>query len=303
MSNYSSFTSTAAAASYLAAMFDGEGTVGQGRWGGQKAQKAEIVNTNRQVIDACLECCSMLDLGYSFYEYEYGGRLRYIINWARREYFVKLLSQVPILATRKLAVLRSILESYKPRYRADVLDNWRSEALALFDPAGYLGGLIDGEGTMSLSGTSTRVVRIANTDLDIIHAAEQVYAALGIPTSTRSRQPPDNPNWAQAYDVYIYGLPQFRLIRDTIPFFAQFKHDRLDEMIASYRDYPIPTKEELVRWYIEEEMSIAEIVAITHAKSNDTVHKWLKHYDIPRRSLAEAAIIFWKRRKQGGGGD
>ncbi len=54
------------------------------------------------------------------------------------------------------------------------------------------------------------------------------------------------------------------------------------------------SKEELIGYYYEDLMSIADI-ASTLNRGETTIRRWMSKYEIPRRNYSEATILYYKK--------
>lgn len=163
------------------------------------------------------------------------------------------------------------------------------------EAAAYLAAMIDGEGTVSVHSarSSNRTVRIANTDWELILAVEECCALLDIGCVIRKRLPPAKKNWKIGWDVTISGRANLKKVKAAVPLRSPQKIRRLDQLLASYSRPQMPTKEQLVRMYVDEKKSYAEIMKAFGVGSTNTVSYWLKKHGIPPRTRSEAGLISW----------
>ena len=57
------------------------------------------------------------------------------------------------------------------------------------------------------------------------------------------------------------------------------------------------TKNELIRYYYEDMMSIADI-ASTLGRGETTIRRWMEKYELPRRNYSEATILYYKKMRE-----
>jgi IS30 family transposase len=58
-------------------------------------------------------------------------------------------------------------------------------------------------------------------------------------------------------------------------------------------EFPI-SKDELISYYYENEMSIADIASVL-GRGETTIRRWMDKYEIPRRSYSDATITYYKK--------
>lgn len=100
--------------------------------------------------------------------------------------------------------------------------------------AAYLAGLIDGEGTITLSRRNKDkhraiVVTIANTELELLDYPKRVIGA-GKIISKRTYKPAHTPSFA----YNISGRQALDLLRQIIPFLHSYKKNRAELVLADY---------------------------------------------------------------------
>lgn len=160
--------------------------------------------------------------------------------------------------------------------------------------ASYLAAMIDGEGTVSLpSGkSSTRCIRIANTEPDIIAAVVRCCRILEIKCATYETAPA-RPGWRKRWDVTISGKESLQQVLAMVPIQSRRKLYRLKELIKRYRISNRPPDADLLHMYIERRMSYVDILKVTGAKSTGTVSYWLRQARIAARDYSAAASNHW----------
>ena len=57
------------------------------------------------------------------------------------------------------------------------------------------------------------------------------------------------------------------------------------------------SREELIIYYYEDMMSIADI-ASTLGRGETTIRRWMRKYEIPRRNYSEATILYYKKMRE-----
>jgi LAGLIDADG-like domain len=102
------------------------------------------------------------------------------------------------------------------------------------DVAGYLAGLIDGEGTITLTrvhrNESRRlVVSISNNDLELL---QYVMAAVGVGHITGKRI--YSPRHAPSFTYQVSSRQALELLRQTAPFLRSYKARRARLALAEY---------------------------------------------------------------------
>lgn len=177
---------------------------------------------------------------------------------------------------------------------------FQSEAHA----AGYLAAIIDGEGTVTLPQTSIGkrtcfAIRIANTDWDIIVATTEALELLHIAYRVHQRTFKGRPvHWRTGWDVVIGTRSGLKRLAQTVELRSTKRIERLRTLLASYKHTEKPSQEELRNLYLVEKRSCTDLMRHFGAKSSGTIHKWLKAYGIERRSLSEAVLLDWQKRKK-----
>ncbi len=104
------------------------------------------------------------------------------------------------------------------------------------DVAAYLAGLIDGEGTVTLTRLHADenrrlVVSIANTDLQLL---EFVLEQVGAGKITRKRTISDR--HTPSYCYAVSSLQALALLRQIAPFLRTYKRQRAELALADYRE-------------------------------------------------------------------
>lgn len=101
------------AASYLAGMIDGEGSVTLGPT--RKCRRVTIHNTDADLIEACEQCCE--ELGITFRTHQNRPVQRgWTIAIMGRDNLELLYTSVPIQHRRKRDLLREAVDTYQPRF-------------------------------------------------------------------------------------------------------------------------------------------------------------------------------------------
>lgn len=75
-----------------------------------------IYNTERELIDACAECCDVLGVRYSLTErapQRPGCKKQWWLSIHHQQDFLTLAASVPIRSQRRASLLRDIVTSYK----------------------------------------------------------------------------------------------------------------------------------------------------------------------------------------------
>jgi hypothetical protein len=129
------------AAFYLAAMIDGEGWVGEPR--GAQNRAIRIANTDRDLIDAMVECCAALGIDCRVYAYR-PARADWSPGWTVQVWGQKnlqrVLDTVPIRCTRKRDRLARTVVSYRTELdAAEVSRLYYDEGLTHQEVAARLG--------------------------------------------------------------------------------------------------------------------------------------------------------------------
>lgn len=150
--------------------------------------------------------------------------------------------------------------------------------------AHYLAGLIDGEGSVTMRPFKTRGgtqgyardVRITNTDLDIIEAAEEALDRLGIPyhryLRTDRAEQPNVYGSKPLMDVVVSHRDGLREVLARVPLRCSRKRAKLEEAVGSYTNYGrLPDRDELVRVYMKRgDRGAAEHFGV----SSGTIYNW-----------------------------
>jgi hypothetical protein len=68
------------------------------------------------------------------------------------------------------------------------------------------------------------------------------------------------------------------------------------EFVPPEIENPI-SKEELIGYYYDDLMSIADI-ASTLNRGETTIRRWMAKYELPRRSYSEATILYYKKMRE-----
>ena len=107
------FQSAIEAASYLAAMVDGEGSIG-----GRGKREIRIRNTEPELIDACIEAADLLGLEYRVYRNRFAGNQwkNYDeLSFTVQENLQNFQRLVPFKSKRKQELLQQALDAYTRR--------------------------------------------------------------------------------------------------------------------------------------------------------------------------------------------
>lgn len=138
--------------------------------------------------------------------------------------------------------------------------------------AGYLSGLIDGEGWVSIPKNRyhNRFVDIANTDLEIIRAVEEALSMLGIGYSI-CRQVHKNPKWKPCYHVQVRNQYDLVRLHELCNLASVEKQSNLTTNVNSYQRWQDRTqfdKRQAKRlytsgWSMEE---IAQYLHVSHSR-------------------------------------
>jgi hypothetical protein len=161
--------------------------------------------------------------------------------------------------------------------------------------AGYLGGLIDGEGHIRVK--INRSVSVSNTDMDIIEAAVECCVVLAL--RHRISKMATRPDRKQCWEVFIVGKESLERVRDIVPIRSRRKAAALSDAIALYRtpkEIAYPPRRWLEEKYWGEGMSLAEVAELWGSKSPSHALMWMRHHGVPTRTLSESAIN--RRRKE-----
>jgi hypothetical protein len=154
--------------------------------------------------------------------------------------------------------------------------------------AAYLAAMIDGEGSVS----HRRHVAVYNTEPELIAACAECCNALGITYQIRTHAPARGAA-KPVLELRVYGRDNFERIA-TLPLRHPDKISRLRAMLGTYKPRP-PSADQLRRWYLDEELSVA-MIARRIGRSDNFVHHRLRDHDIPVRSLSEAKACERRRR-------
>lgn len=159
--------------------------------------------------------------------------------------------------------------------------------------AGYLAGLIDGEGSVVFGRWGPagprkpggkkqyRVVVCVNTDPTIIKAAERACDIMGYEYITRQKPMPNEPNRKDIWVITIYRAESIRRLLDEVPIQARKKKANLKAMVASFRVSKRPPREVLEQLYVDEERPVSEILEEL-GLSKPMFYRYLWHYGISR---------------------
>lgn len=152
--------------------------------------------------------------------------------------------------------------------------------------ANYIAAMIDGEGYINdvkYRISNTRIVSISNTNTDILKHITKCLDILGITYKIYTSNGL-TVNKLQIYRVSIHGKENFLKVKELIPIQCGYKKERLDNILASYKDNyncePL-SKEVLYNLYIKRRMSTRAIgihLKVSHAK----VQRWLNKHNIKR---------------------
>lgn len=99
----------------------------------------------------------------------------------------------------------------------------------------YLAAMIDGEGSVShFLLRRSRMVRISNSDLELLEYCEEQCWLLGIACRVKPRYKRTNPR-KPMYDLYITKRPDLQKVYDLIPFRSAPKRAKLALILSGYR--------------------------------------------------------------------
>lgn len=147
---------------------------------------------------------------------------------------------------------------------------------------GYVAGLIDGEGSVSV-GVKHRAVRMGNTDLGIIEAYEEALAVLGI-QSKRTFKPSPRPEWKPLYIVTIWGRRNLELVLEMVPLRDVGKKAKLKANVESfvlpnyYRHHEV--KKEQLEVLIDRGLTQREIASELGLGSHGNAQYYLTKYGL-----------------------
>lgn len=297
------FPSFSAAASYFAAMIDGEGNVSSKWYPSIKStnRAISIFSTEEDILQACVDAAAVLGIQYRLVSRTHVKQP----NWAdahgllieSKAQFRRVIETVPLLHEQKALKLRELLASYiVGPIRLEESNTLRYGAIDNLDTPWYLAGIIDAEGHISVT---SKTIYITNTNYDLLALCGSMLEARGIEYRIHARSPRKNSKHAQTYDIQIYGLNNFKLALSSIPIQSQRKVDTLVALIEGYkyRTRWRPAKEELEDMYYRQEMTTTDIANYfgTHA---GTVGHWFEEYGIKARSHSESARLDNQRRKK-----
>ncbi len=106
--------------------------------------------------------------------------------------------------------------------------------------AGYLAGIIDGEGCMKWVGNKkygkTLVLTITNTDWDILDATMDCCDVLDLKYRIEEVAKCNHElrDWNRAWCISITGRASLQTISDEVPFRSKKKRERLNQRLSSY---------------------------------------------------------------------
>src|SRR5439155_3103407 len=122
--------------------------------------------------------------------------------------------------------------------------------LNLEEAAGWLGGIIDGEGSVIMAQKVNdrrrrkqgiywdRYIEFTNTDWGLIEAGMEAYRALGMQPILRARKAPVNPKWKQAWIVTIRSRRDLKRFAQVIRLHSAAKAEKVAAAVASYSTKP-----------------------------------------------------------------
>jgi hypothetical protein len=152
--------------------------------------------------------------------------------------------------------------------------------------AGYLGGLIDGEGTVGKAKdprgrTISGEIRIYNTDPAIIAGCVTALEKLGIEyrlVADKRRPGETKPRWT----IHISRVASLWIVLEKVPVHAPIKKARIQELVDRSLLRRRPSKELLVNLLVVRGMSQAA-VARELGTNRNSIGNWVKRYGIDRR--------------------
>lgn len=149
---------------------------------------------------------------------------------------------------------------------------------------GWLAGIIDGEGSVSMrpnrnigSQSFTREVRITNTDVGMLVAAEHVLRDLGVDFKRYDRSDRERLGNKPIYDISITGKENLDKLHEVLPLMTTKKHV-LHQAVTSYVRKNRPPQDELEQ-HVAAGLSDAQI-AERYGVTAGAVWFWRKHYGI-----------------------
>lgn len=156
--------------------------------------------------------------------------------------------------------------------------------------AGYVGGIIDGEGSVDAN-PNRRCIRIANTDIGIIEAYEEALSVLDI-RFTRTVRPAKGKH-LPVFNVTIWGRRYLETIQREVPL-APRKKALLDTAVSSFVLAHYYRKHEITREQLEglvadgltgREIAVAlGLASHSHAQHHLQKHGLTTHRGQKRRS-------------------
>ncbi len=153
--------------------------------------------------------------------------------------------------------------------------------------AGYLAGLIDGEGSVVVGRwgpkqkKNYRVVICVNTDPSIIAAAERACTVMRYAYVTYKKPRSLDEKRKDIWQVTVYRAEAIRRLIKEVPIQAEKKRQMLEQMVAGLRPDRTPDEALLRRYYVDEQLPIEELLYIFDV-SYAQLHRHLKRCRISR---------------------
>lgn len=164
------------------------------------------------------------------------------------------------------------------------------------EAAGYLGAMIDGEGSVALPTGAKKYskgINVANDDLGIVNAVLEAASMLGLTPFIGKHE---RENGKVGYLVWFCRWADIKRISEIVPIRSERKLAKIHRIVIEKEPPAIvrrPPKEELVRKYLKEMQSAAQI-AENLGTWQAVVRTWLGEYQIPRRGRREAARLAYR---------
>lgn len=167
---------------------------------------------------------------------------------------------------------------------------------SLDEAAGYLGAMIDGEGSVALpTGTRrySKGVNVANDDLDIVNAVLEAASMLGLTPFIGKRA---RANGKVGHLIWFCRWADIKRISEIVPIRSERKLAKIRRIVVE-KEPPVivrrPPKELLEQKYLIEMQSAAQI-AEGLGTWQAVVRHWLREYHVPLRGRREASLLAYR---------
>jgi len=168
--------------------------------------------------------------------------------------------------------------------------------------AGWLAGIIDGEGCVSRTGIKQRAIQISNTDNEILRSIEEVLSMFGVRYCINTTKNHEyNPKHTKAYCIRIGTRDGLEKLNAILNLASIKKQERLRWIVTEFSKNPPPVEidwREVVDLYLSG--ALVKDIATKYGVSSNRIDLILDRCSIARRTIFDALSIAGLRRRKYG---